>query len=268
MNQTTVARAVSVTGVGLRSGATVVAHLRPAGVDAGRCFRVGGVEIPATVEHVVDATLATVVGRGGARVALVEHLLAACLAVGLDNVVVEVEGGDELPILDGTALGWLGALARAGLRQLDAPARRWTVSAPTAVSAGESHATLHPAEELELEITVEFPHPQIGRQRWSGRPRVGFGHELAWARTFGFARDAERLRAAGLVRGASLENTLVFADAAPMNPGGQRAVDEVVRHKALDAVGDLALMPGRPCVRLVAHRGGHALHHALLRALP
>ena len=250
MKQTTVARSVSVAGVGLRSGAAVIAHLRPAPADHGRRFRIGGVDIPATVEHVVDATLATVLGRGAARVALVEHLLAACLAAEVDNLLVEVEGGDELPILDGTALGWLGAFARAGTRQLDAPAHRWTVTEPVAVSAGASHATLHPASALELDITVDFPHPLLGAQRWSGRPGRDFGHELAWARTFGFVRDAERLQALGLVRGASLDNTLVFGDTVPLNPGG-----------------DLALRPGRACVRLVAHRGGHALHHELLRAL-
>lgn len=266
MMQTTLARPVVVSGVGLRTGKVVHVRLVPARSDEGIRFLAGGEVIPATVSAVVDATLATTLGRGSTRVALVEHLLAACLGAGVDNVGVVVEG-DELPILDGTALGWLGALARAGLRHLDTPARYWTVPAPVTVELGGSRATLFPASELELDVTVEFDHPEIGAQRWSGRPKVAFGAELAWARTFGFRRDAERLQALGIVRGASLDNTLVFDDHAPMNHGGQRAVDEVVRHKALDALGDLALVPGRPRVRLVAHRGGHALHHALLRAL-
>ncbi len=267
MTQATIARAVQVSGIGLRTGAISDVWLEPAAEDAGVLFYVGDVCVPARVDAVVDATLATTLGKGAVRVALVEHLLAACLAAGIDNLIVRLTG-EEVPILDGTALGWLGAFARAGRRLQGAPARWWTVAAPVTVESGGSHATLLPADELELDVTVDFAHPHIGAQRWTGRPLASFGADLAWARTFGFRRDAERLQALGIVRGASLDNTLVFDDDAPMNPGGQRTADEVVRHKALDALGDLALLPGRPRVRLVAHRGGHALHHALLRAVP
>lgn len=265
MRQATLGRAVEVGGIGLRSGAPCAVWLRPAAPDAGVRFQVEGHDVPVHVANVVDSTLATVLGRSGVRVALVEHLLAAVLACRIDNLTVEV-GGDEVPILDGAALGWLGALSRAGRRVQDRPAHTWTVREPIHVSAGNSEATLYPAAELELDISVDFDHPAIGLQRWVGRPLSSFGSELAWARTFGFHRDAERLQALGIVQGASLDNTLVYGDNAPMNPAGVRREDEVVRHKALDALGDLALLPGRPCVRLVARRGGHALHHALLRA--
>ncbi len=261
--RTTVARPVEVAGVGLRTGERRLARLLP-GSD-GVVFLTGGVEIAATPENVVDTTLATTLGAHGARIALVEHLLAAIVAVGIDSLRVEVDG-DELPILDGCALAWLGALSKAGTARLPGPPRRWTVEAPVRVERGESWAELHPCAGLELDVSVDFPHPAIGAQRWAGAPRAVFGSDLAWARTFGFRRDAERLIALGIVRGASLDNTLVFDDDGPLNPGGQRAVDEVVRHKALDALGDLALIPGSPRVRLVASRGGHALHHALLRA--
>lgn len=264
-NQRTLARAVEVAGVALRSGAERRARLAPAAEDSGVVFVVDGHEVPAHLDHVVDATLATTLGRGPARVALVEHLLAAVLGAGVDNVRVELDG-DEVPVLDGGSLAWLGALARAGLRAQAAPARTWTVREPVHVEAGSSSATLFPAERLELDIAVDFAHPAIGAQRWVGDPVVAFGSDLAWARTFGFRKDAERLWAAGIARGASLANTLVFDEGGVMNLGGQVRHDEVVRHKALDALGDLALFGGRPRVRLVASRGGHALHHALLRA--
>jgi UDP-3-O-[3-hydroxymyristoyl] N-acetylglucosamine deacetylase len=259
----TLARPVEVAGIGLRTGELQRARLCPA--EDGIVFVARGVEIPVRPENVVDATLATTLGTGGARVALVEHLLAALVAAGVDSVRVEVDG-DELPILDGCALAWLGALSRAGAAALPGPPRAWTVRAPVRVERDEAWAELHPSDTLELDVRVDFPHPAIGAQRWSGTPDAVFGAELAWARTFGFHRDATRLMVLGIVRGATLDNTLVFDDAAPLNAGGLRARDEVVRHKALDALGDLALVPGRPRVRLVAHRGGHALHHALLHA--
>ena len=263
--QHTLARSLVVSGVALRSGAACRVVLCPAAPGTGVVFVVAGHEVPAHVEHVVDALLATTLGRGGARVALVEHLLAAALGAGVDNLRVELNG-DEVPVLDGGALGWLGAFARAGRSAQGQAVRAWTVAEPVRVEAGASHATLLPASALHLDITVDFPHPAIGAQRWAGDPVGAFGAELAWARTFGFRRDAERLQAAGIARGASLDNTLVFDDEGVMNAGGQHHPDEVVRHKALDALGDLALLGGRPCVRLVAHRGGHALHHALLHA--
>lgn len=259
----TLARPVEVTGIGLRTGERRRARLGP-GHD-GVVFVTGGVEIAAVAGNVVDATLATTLGLGPARVALVEHLLAAIVASGLDSVRVEVDG-DEVPILDGCALGWLGALSSAGRAAIPGAGRAWTVRELVRVERGDSWAELRPSATLEMDVAVDFPHPSIGAQRWVGAPAAVFGTDLAWARTFGFQADAERLTALGIVRGASLENTLVFGESGPLNPGGLRAVDEVVRHKALDALGDLALVPGAPRVRLSAHRGGHALHHALLRA--
>lgn len=263
--QTTLAHPVEVSGVALRSGAHRAARLCPAAADTGVVFVVGGAQVPAHIDHVVDATLATVLGVGRTRVALVEHLLAALLGAGVDNVRVELDG-DEVPALDGAALAWLGALARAGRRALEVPIRTWTVAEPVHVEVGAARASLYPSETLELDVSVDFAHPAIGAQRWCGAPLAAFGAELAWARTFGFERDAERLLAAGIARGVTLDNTLVFADDRPLNPRGQHRPDEVVRHKALDALGDLALLGARPRVRLVASRGGHALHHALLRA--
>ena len=262
--QATIGRQVWVQGVGLRAGNPAQVRLLPAAVDAGRSFVVGGVAIPATVEQVVDATLATTLGANGKRIALVEHLLAALAGAGIDNVEVHVEG-DELPILDGTAMSWLGVLAGAGVREQDAQRRVWTVSRRIRVEDGASWAELSPSTAFTLDVRVDFPHAAIGAQRWTGVVDGAFGSDLAWARTFGFRADAERLQAMGIARGASLDNTLVFDVEGPMNVGGQRAFDEVVRHKALDAVGDLALVPGYPGVLLRTERAGHRLHHAVLR---
>ncbi len=263
--QATVARPIEVAGTALRSGGVRRARLLPGLPDSGVVFVVDGVELAATIAHVEDTTLATTLAAGGVRVVLVEHLLAATMAAGIDNLRVELDG-DELPILDGAALTWLGALATAGRTAQGAAVRWWSVSEPVRVETPTAFAMLEPAPALSLDISVQFSHALIGAQRWTGDPIARFGAELAWARTFGFHADAERFRAAGMMRGVSLDNTLVFDDAGVMNPGGQRAADEVVRHKALDALGDLALVTGRPRVKLTASRGGHAVHHALLRA--
>lgn len=264
-HQHTVARPFRVAGIGLRGGGPAAVRIAPAPVGHGRVFVVRAVEIPATVAHVVDTRLATSLGRDGARISLVEHLCAALYASGVDNARIEVEG-DEIPVLDGSARGWIEAIVDAGLAAQDAPRRPLTVREPVEVRVGTSWARLEPGEGLELDVHVDFDHPSIGAQRHTG-PALGpsFTAELAWARTFGFFRDAEQLRAAGIALGASLDNTVVYDDTGVMNPGGLRAHDEVVRHKALDAVGDLALLGAPLHGRLVAHRAGHALHVELLR---
>lgn len=265
--QHTVARPARIAGIGLHGGAEAAVELRPAEPDAGRVFVLDGVAVPATLDHVVDTFLATSLGRAGARVSLVEHLLAALHALGVDNVEIHVEGG-EIPVLDGSCRAWCAALREVGLTGSSVPRRPHIVRAPIEVRSGDAWARLEPAEAFELDVTVDFPHPAIGEQRYVGAAHGdAFVSELAWARTFGFWRDAERLRAAGLARGASLDNTVVYDANGVMNTGGLRADDEVVRHKALDAVGDAALL-GAPIIgRLRAYKAGHALHVALFRAL-
>lgn len=264
--QRTLARAFVREGIGLRGGAPARLRAVPAPAGTGRVFIVHGTRIPATHEHVVDTTLATTLGVNGTRISLVEHLCAALHAAGVDNVELHVDG-DELPVLDGSAKGWVDAIAEAGTVELDAPRATVRVTDVVRVEAGSSWVELHPAEGLHLELHVDFPHPAIGHQTWSG-PALGdtFRDELAWARTFGFLRDAEALKA--VARGVSLENTVVYDDAdGVLNPEGLRADDEVVRHKALDTVGDLALLGADLHARLIARRPGHTLHVALLRQL-
>jgi UDP-3-O-[3-hydroxymyristoyl] N-acetylglucosamine deacetylase len=191
-------------------------------------FVVGGVHIPATLDHVVDTFLATTLGKNGARVALVEHVCAALHAAGIDNVELHVEG-EEIPVLDGSSRVWGDALLAAGVVAQGAPRREVRVEAPVEVVADGAWARFEPADTFELDLHVDYAHPAIGEQRYAG-PATGasFFTELAWARTFGFLADAERLRAAGIARGASLENTVVYDGAGVLNPDGLRAPDEVV----------------------------------------
>ncbi len=265
--QRTVAKRVSATGVGLHSGKPASLTLAPAPENAGITFvRMDlGVEIPARNEHVVDTTLSTSVGAGGARVATVEHVLAALHGMGVDNCRVEVDG-PEIPILDGSAAPFVCLVQEAGIQRQRAARRYLVVEAPVEVRDGDKVARLEPAETFSVEFTADFNHPLITNQ--SFRSTVSdrtFEREIARARTFCFLRDIERMQAAGLARGGSLENAIVVDEFSILNPEGLRFPDEFARHKVLDAIGDLALF-GMPVLgALVAVKSGHAMNQALVR---
>lgn len=262
----TLGRAVRVEGVGLHMGARASVELRPH-AGPGIRFQRDGTTISATLANVVDTRLATTLGVGGVRVAMVEHLCAALVGAGIDAVEVAVDG-PELPVLDGSALPWLEAIDGAGTADTDAPLSPFVVSQAVIVSRDGGWARVDPAPAFDLDVTVEFGHPRIGAQRFTGRAAGDvFRTEIAPARTFGFLRDADALRAAGLARGASLENTVVYDDHGVMNPGGLRWPDEAVRHKALDAVGDIALLGAPLLGKLTTYRAGHSLHRDLIEAL-
>lgn len=265
--QSTLGRSLEVYGLGLHSGQEVHVCLSPADPGTGRLFIVKGTSIPATAEHVIDTRLATTLGRNGAKVSMVEHLCAALYASHVDNVVIEVHGG-EVPVLDGSARLWLEAIHSAGVVPQGRPRPSLKLDHPVVVQQDGGWIRLDPEEGLHLDVGIHFDHPVIGQQRWSGPvDPLTFRRELAWARTFGFLKDAERLRASGLARGASLENTVVYDEAGVVNPDGLRAPDEAIRHKALDAVGDLSLLGIPVHGRLSAWRAGHHLHYALVREL-
>jgi UDP-3-O-[3-hydroxymyristoyl] N-acetylglucosamine deacetylase len=266
-NQRTVAKRVTCTGVGLHSGKPASLTLAPAPADSGITFvRMDlGVEIPARNEHVQDTMLSTTIGVGQARVATVEHVLAALAGMGVDDCRVEVEG-PEIPILDGSAAPFVALVQEAGVRPLKA-ARRWLVMEKAVeIRDGDKLARLEPADGFVVDFTADFAHPLITNQplRLSVNERT-FEREVARARTFCFRRDIERMQAAGLARGGSLENAIVVDEFAILNPEGLRFPDEFVRHKVLDAIGDLALV-GLPVVgALVAVKSGHAMNQALVR---
>jgi UDP-3-O-[3-hydroxymyristoyl] N-acetylglucosamine deacetylase len=208
-----------------------------------------------------------VVGLNGSSVATIEHLMATLSALAVDNATIEIDG-PEVPVMDGSAGAFLEALDEAGIAALDAPRSYIEVVRPVSVRIGESRAEFLPYDGARIEIDIDFANPLIGRQKFAADiDGEVFRREIARARTFGFLADVEQLWARGLAQGASLDNAVVIGQDRVMNPEGLRFVDEFVRHKALDAVGDLALA-GAPIRGLYrSYRGGHKLNVAALAAL-
>ncbi len=270
--QTTMARDIRISGVGIHGGLPANLTLRPAPADAGVVFVRTDLPsrpaIAARADTVCDTRLATVIGDGaGATVSTVEHLMSALAGLGVDNVIAEIDG-PETPVGDGSAADFAAAIDAAGLTELGAPRRYLEILEPVEIVAPGKRVALAPAEGFEMSVEIIFDSAAIGRQTLD--VTVGpaaFRREIASARTFGFLAEVEQLRAAGLGRGASLENTIVVDGDAVMNPGALRRPDDFVRHKALDALGDLALA-GHPIRgRYEASCAGHALNNQLVRAL-
>ena len=273
--QTTLRGQIAVTGVGVHSGAPVTLTMNPADDDAGIVFQRIGTdgsierEIRADVRAVTATEFATVLGdASGPLCSTAEHLLAALRGLHVDNVVIEIDG-PEVPIMDGSVAAFVDAIDQAGLTARALPRRYIEVLKPVRVAKGEAYGELRPySHGFRVEAEIEFDHPLIGKQALALdiEPKT-FRRELARARTFGFMKDVAKLWSAGYALGASFENTLVISEDRVLNPEGLRYPDEFVRHKVLDAVGDLALA-GQPL--LAAYRtvrGGHKLNHAVLSAL-
>ena len=273
--QTTLRDEVAVTGVGVHSGRTVTLSLLPADDDAGIVFqRVtadGSLEreVRADVRAVTATEFATVLGDAkGPLCSTAEHLLAALRGLHVDNVVVEIDG-PEVPIMDGSAMPFVEALDQAGLTDRASPRRFIEVIKPVRVSIGDAFGELRPYEHgFRVEAEIEFDHPLIGKQDLAVDVTPDtFRNEIARARTFGFMKDVSKLWSAGYALGASLDNTLVVSEDRVLNPEGLRFADEFVRHKVLDAIGDLALA-GLPLIGAYKTiRGGHKLNNAVLTAL-
>ena len=265
--QRTLASVAEAAGVALHCGAHTRVRLCPAPVDWGRRFVVGGVEIPVAVDRVTDTQLATTLGHGPARVRTVEHLLSALLALGIDNLKIHVEGA-EVPILDGGGAAWVDAIDSAGVVEQSAGALAVRMRSTVTVRDGERWARLEPADGLSIDLSIDHDHPAVGRQRLAmAVDAAAYRRDIAWARNFGFAQRVPALQRMGLVRGGSLDNAVVFDRDGVLNEGGLRSPDEPVRHKFLDAMGDLALMGPRLQGRLVANCPGPGLIVDLLRAV-
>jgi UDP-3-O-[3-hydroxymyristoyl] N-acetylglucosamine deacetylase len=271
--QTTLAAPAVLSGVGVHSGAPVRMTLKPSPADAGVVFvRTDLPEatnrIRAGVETVSATMLATVVANAaGASVSTVEHLMATFAGLGIDNAIVEIDG-PETPIMDGSAADFAAAVDAAGVATLMARRRYLQVLAPIEVGGPGKRAALVPSDRFEMSVEIIFDAPAIGRQRLDvALDPASFRTELADARTFGFIAEVEQLRAAGYGRGASLENTIVVDGDHLLNPGGLRRPDEFVRHKAMDALGDLALLGAPILGRYEASCSGHTLNNALARAV-
>jgi len=257
----------------LHTGSRVSLTFRPAPADHGIVFRRVdiGVDIPARFDRVVDTRLSTVLGDGAARIATVEHVMAALAGCGIDNALVDLDG-PEPPILDGSAAPLVFLLDCAGVVAQDTARTRVEIHRVVRVEDGDAFAELRPAApgaiSLDMALSIDFAAAAIGRQALSLllNPR-SFRQELSRARTFALAEEIDQLRAAGLAQGGSLDNAVVVDQARVLNPTGLRMPDEFARHKLLDAVGDMALA-GAPLIgRFIAHRSGHTLNNRLLRAL-
>ena len=271
VDQTTIRQPIDCTGVGLHSGAVARMMLCPAERDTGIVFMradLGGSEIPARYDHVVDTRLGTTLaGPDGALVHTVEHLMAALWGCGIDNLVVELDG-PEVPVMDGSAEPFVFLVECAGIRTLGAARQAVRVLRPVTVTDGDTRIALVPDDRTSVRFEIAFDNPVIGNQVLDlACDDCAFKTDLARARTFGFESDVAAMRANGRALGGSLGNAVVVGKDRVLNEGGLRFPDEFVRHKILDCLGDLYLAGARIVGRIEAVRAGHRLNNALLRAL-
>jgi UDP-3-O-[3-hydroxymyristoyl] N-acetylglucosamine deacetylase len=260
--QRTLRRQVSCVGIGLHSGNKVTLSLKPAPADSGIRFRrtdIGHHEVPATVHNLAGIQLATGLASEEVSVETVEHLLAALVSVGVDNVLIELSS-PEVPIMDGSAAPFIYLIHEAGVKTLQAARKYLKIIRPIAISRGDKRIALYPSDHFKVTYSVSYDHPLLRHQsRTVLVTEESFVEDIAPARTFTFLKDVEMLRQNGLALGGSLENAIVLGETSVLN-NALRFEDEFVRHKILDAIGDLALV-GYPVIgHLVAHRAGHALH--------
>lgn len=276
--QMTVAKTVRVDGIGLHKGAPVTLVMHPAPAGHGIVFRrvdlidalgVDKATIPARFDTVTETTMCTTIGNEfGASVATIEHLMAAIAGLAIDNLLVEIDG-PEVPMMDGSSAAFVKALRTTGLKSLDAPRYAIRILKPVKVEDGEKITALVPADEFSIDVAIDFTCAAIGKQRANMALMNGqFCAELSEARTFGFRRDVDMLQSIGLALGGSLDNAIVIdEDDTIMNEEGLRFDDEFVRHKALDAVGDLALAGAPILGRFEGNRPGHDMNNRILHAL-
>jgi UDP-3-O-[3-hydroxymyristoyl] N-acetylglucosamine deacetylase len=277
LGQRTIGTLTRAVGVGVHSGQRVELTLRPAEPDTGIVFRrvdLGEpVDIAITPASVTDTQMATSIGAHGARVQTVEHLMSACSGLGIDNLWIDITA-EEVPILDGSAASFVFLLQSAGVVEQTSPKRFVRVLKPVEVRHGEGKslkwARLEPFEGYRLRFEIEFDHPAVSATGQSVEFDLSLGNysrDIARARTFGFTKEVEQLRANGLGLGGGLDNVIVMDDVRVLNADGLRYDDEFVKHKILDAMGDMYML-GRPLLATYsAFRGGHALNNQLLRAL-
>jgi UDP-3-O-[3-hydroxymyristoyl] N-acetylglucosamine deacetylase len=264
--ESTVMRPVEASGVGLHSGVPVRIRILPAPPSTGIVFLrtdLDNFPIPASWRHVARVSYATSLMRQGVLISTTEHLLSVFYSMGIDNVYVEIDNL-EVPILDGSGLPFVGLIERAGVRHYRRKRRYLRIRRPVSVEDKGKRISILPADSFRLTCDTDYPAP-VGRQsiEMEVTPER-YASEIAFARTFGWQSDLDQMRNMGLIRGASLENAVCFTNGGVMNPEGLRASDECCRHKALDLIGDLALL-GRPLLgHVIAERAGHAMHAALV----
>lgn len=273
LKQRTLRTAIHATGVGLHSGTKVRIHLRPAPINAGIVFRRIDldvpIDIPASPYAVGDTRMASCLEKDGAKLGTVEHLMSALAGIGIDNLYVDVDA-EEIPIMDGSAAPFVFLLQSAGIIEQDAPKRFLRVRKPVEIKDGDKWARLTPYDGFRLEFSIHFNHPAVdktGTQVTVDFADQSYIRDISRARTFGFTQDVEAMRAQGLALGGSLENAIVMDEYRVLNADGLRVPDEFVRHKVLDAIGDLYLAGAPLLATFSAHKSGHAMNNRLLREL-
>lgn len=269
--QRTLKQEVSCQSIGLHSGRKVGMTIKPAGVDEGVIFirkdLSGNNHIKADYENVRDTTLATTIGLNGATVSTVEHLMSAFCGMGVDNAIVEVNA-PEIPIMDGSALPFVNMLKDVGTEVQGKCKKLLVITEAVSVTDGDGTAMLLPSHEFKITYDIDFKHPLIGQQSFEMTfSDSSYERDICAARTFGFLKDVEYLQARGLALGGSLKNAVVLDDQKVINKDGLRCSDEFVKHKILDAIGDLSLL-GKPIIgHFVAFKSGHKLNNLLLKEL-
>jgi UDP-3-O-[3-hydroxymyristoyl] N-acetylglucosamine deacetylase len=273
IKQRTLKNVIRATGVGLHTGQKVYLTLRPAAVDSGIVFRRVDldqpVDIPAKAENVGDTRLSTTLVRDGVRISTVEHLLSAFAGLGIDNAYVDVSA-PEVPIMDGSAGPFVFLIQSAGVEEQNAPKRFIRIRRPVEVREGDKVARFEPFNGFKVSFGIDFEHPAMSEDRRSSEidfSSTSFVKEVSRARTFGFLRDIEMLRENGLALGGSMDNAIVVDDFRVLNEDGLRYEDEFVKHKILDAIGDLYLLGHSLIGAFRGYKSGHALNNRLLKTL-
>jgi UDP-3-O-[3-hydroxymyristoyl] N-acetylglucosamine deacetylase len=269
MYQTTIKKSVELVGIGLHKGSPVKLRLEPLPSNSGIVFYRSdvNVSIPLKPENVVDTKMATVIGKNGFVISTIEHLLSAVYAYGIDNLKVIVDA-DEVPVMDGSSVSFCILLDEAGISELEVSKKILRIKKEIEIKEGDKYVKLSPSPDLQYDFTIKFPHPVINKQEYVLKfTKESYKKEISRARTFGFLHEVQYLRSKGLALGGSLENAIVLDDKKILNPEGLRYSDEFVRHKILDAIGDMSLIGLNFIGNYEALAGSHDLNHKLTLAL-
>ncbi len=269
MKQRTISKSVELVGIGLHKGVPVKMILEPLPSDSGIVFYRSdkAISIPLKIENVIDTTMATVIGKNGAKVSTIEHLLSSINAYGIDNIRIILDN-EEVPIMDGSSIGFCMLLEEAGIQELDKPKKAISINDIIEVEENGKFVRLEPNDKITFDFTIKFPHQAIREQSYKFEfTTQGYKEEIAKARTFGFIQEVNQLRAMGLGLGGSFDNCIVLDEKGILNSDGLRYKDEFVRHKILDAIGDMSLL-GMPIIGgYISFAGSHKLNHFLTKKL-
>ena len=269
MKQRTIKKSVEIVGIGLHKGVPIKMILEPLDANMGIIFYRNdeAVTIPLNANNVVDTKMATVIGKDGVVISTIEHLLSAIYSYGIDNMRIVLDN-DEIPILDGSSSGFCMLLDEVGIKELDATKKAIKIKKEVEIKVDGKFVKLKPSKHIIYDFTIDFDHPAIGEQQFKFDYSIQeYKDNISRARTFGFLHEVQYLRSIGLAQGGSLDNAIVLDDQKILNPEGLRFDDEFVRHKILDAIGDISLLGYTMIGEYKAHAGSHHLNHLLTKKL-